>query len=260
MTDLTAKGYISEPTLGPKTGWRMGRQTSIVICNERKMNDALTDAFIMTGQNDLPMARQIGRSSSNINFNNSNTTTYSESGMPLFVEEIDLSKLPWIDRQKLRKYLRKYQTREALQDFVDRVAFAIENQKGTKNEVRHPGAFIDSCYERGVDVSGTYRSRDQLKEEEDLKREQEELENFKRIRDERKKIEGEKLKFTFEDWFENAAKDRMQEFEKERALTYPEIQGFPIPRQVKMKQIREVAASTFVFENGISPSMSGVLI
>lgn len=54
-------------------------------------------------------------------------------------------------------------------------------------------------------------------------------------------------------------KDRMQEFEKERALTYPEIQGFPIPRQVKMKQIREVAASTFVFENGISPSMRDVV-
>lgn len=239
---LTLKGII-QPKSGRHTD---GSQGTTYICDLRLMNDALSLSFL-TGQSDRQVARQFERSSSNY----INTTTLQKSGMPLFVSEIDLSALPGIDPQVLKKYVAKYDTQEALQDFVDRVAYAIKIQAGTKNEVKFPGAFMAKCYEEGVNVPPTYKSRKARLEEEALSRELAEFEALKQLRDERRKLEVEKAKIKFEEWLEGLTRDQIMKFESEQRVRFPSGGAFEVPASVRVKQLMEVKLDHFILETGL---------
>lgn len=257
VKELKEMGVIEQAN----SGWQPeGSQGTIFIFNQRLLNDSLSLSFL-TSQNAVPMGGHFRRSSSNnINFIKT-TTTESMNGMPNFLEELDLSKLPGVDRQKLRKYFGKYPDRESMQDFIDRVAFAIESQKGTKSAINHPGAFIDSCYDKGfVDVPSTYKSRRVLAEEEALKREQAELEEIQKAREKRRLVEGEKAKIKFTDWLDAHAMKRMAEFEQKVAEKFPVTPGYPVPPSIKAGQLKQVQVEAFLIESDTSPSLRDILI
>ncbi len=245
------------------SGWIDDQQASVYRLNVIQMNEIVVQHELrrMPRQNEIDLPRHDGRSSSN-NYLNSTTTEELPRHFAdrVDISMIDLSAVQGVDRQKLKKYISKYSTLESLQDFVDRVACAINGQIGTKNEVKFPGAFMDSCFDRGVDVPATYRSRRALIEEEHLKREQAELDHLKKIQEERKKIEGEKLKLKFEDWLRQAGAVRIAEFEAERSRMFPKNSEFDVPAKVRMNQLRQIQADTFILENGLAMTFRESLV
>lgn len=246
------------------SGWVNDSQRSILRLNVARLNEIVANFEVhrLPRQIELSAPRHLPRSSSN-NYNYSSTNTEPmprHTGFVVDLNEIDLSKLPGVDRQKLRKFLSKYPDLESLQDFIDRVGTAIETQKGTKNEVKHPGAFLETCFEKGVDVPASYKSRRALAEEEALKRETEELEALKAIREKKKAIEAEKAKLNFEAWLEQVAQSKMEEFEHERKKLFPTPDEFGFPASVKLKQLREIQVDQFLLETGTPDSFRNVLL
>ncbi len=246
------------------SGWVNDSQRSILRLNIARLNEIIAhhEVHRMPRQIELSAPRHSVRSSSN-NYNYSSTNTEQmprHSNVIVDLNSIDLSKLPGVDRQKLRKFLSKYPDQESLQDFIDRVGAAIESQKGTKNEVTFPGAFLEKCFEHGVDVPAGYKSRRALAEEEALKRETEELEALKAIREKKKAIESQKAKLNFDAWLEQVAQNKAQEFEEERKKLFPTPNQFEFPASVKLKQLREIQVDRFLFETGTPETFRSVLL
>lgn len=122
------------------------------------------------------------------------------------------------------------------------------------------GAFMDFCFDKGVDVDASYKSRAVRREEEAIKRQEEELEQLQKIRDTKKAIEMKKAKINFEAWLEQVAKERMAEFENERRKIYPTRAEFDVPSSVKLKQLKEIQVDQFIIETGLPMTLKEDLI
>lgn len=185
-----------------------------------------------------------------------NTTT--ETGIDF--SEIDFSAFPGIDSTTLRQFTLKYPTADSLQDFIDRVAYAIKEKLGLPSAITNPNGFLFSSFKEGVNVGHGYKSRKVLRDEEELRVEQAEMDELLRIRNEKRRLDVERSKLCFEDWLETTAKSRMKDFEEERKKAFPSKGSFDAPMPIRMKQLKEIQVDTFLMETGTPMTFRDLLI
>jgi len=170
--------------------------------------------------------------------------------------KLDIDEFPGLDIESLVQFRRNFNSLEAFQNFIDKVAYVVQKGRGTPSEVRSPvGFLIKSLERRFINVDPGYKSRLMRLQEEELRLRQLEVEEMKRVRGENKKLELEKAKILFEEWLSNEAAKRIHEFEAERKRLNATQKGYDVPAQVRAKQILQIQADTFLLETGLPLTM-----
>jgi len=187
---------------------------------------------------------QMNTFSSSSNLNNKTTTTKHAQ---IDLSGIDLEAFPNFDRSRLIEIIGKYPTVESLQDFVDRVEFAIKEKMGTSNAIRDPNAFLFKAFQTGVNVGAGYKSRAVRFEEDALKREKEKLEALEKINDEKRKLELRRARMDFESWLADGGKPLKDQIERERKQQFVKS-GFDVPPAQQLKQFKEIAVTQYLLK------------